>query len=104
MVRFTSGAWKNASLNYPTIKKECFSIVKCVLKFQDDLLNQHFIIRIDCSAAKQIFEKDVKNLSHKQIFANWQSQLSVFDFSIEYIRGNQNSLSDFLTREFLQGI
>jgi hypothetical protein len=38
----------------------------------------------------------------KQIFANWQAQLSVFDFDIEYIKGENNSLAVFLTREFLQ--
>ena len=28
--------------------------------------------------------------------------LSVFDFDIEYIKGSQNAIPDFLTREFLQ--
>lgn len=71
LLRFHSGHWNKAALNYPTIKQECLAIVaivKCVIKFQDDLLNQHFLIRVDCSAAKQIFKKDVKNLASKQIF------------------------------------
>jgi hypothetical protein len=33
----------------------------------------------------------------------WQAILSIFDFDIEYIKGSQNSIPDFLTREFLQG-
>lgn len=103
LLRFHSGIWHSAAKNYPTIKQECLAILKCVLKFQDDLLNQHFIIRVDCSAAKQILKKDVKNLAQKQIFATWQGQLSVFDFDIEYIKGGHNSLPDFLTREYLQG-
>jgi hypothetical protein len=28
--------------------------------------------------------------------------LSIFDFEIEYIKGSQNSIPDFLTCEFLQ--
>jgi hypothetical protein len=28
--------------------------------------------------------------------------LSAFDFDIEYIKGSDNSIPDFLTREFLQ--
>ena len=79
------------------------SIVKCISKFQDDLLNQSFLLRIDYSVAKNILQKDVKNLVSKQIFARWQSELSSFDFSIEYIKEEQNSLPDFLTCEFLQG-
>ena len=31
-----------------------------------------------------------------------QTILSVFDFDIEYIKGSQNAIHDFLTREFLQ--
>ena len=38
----------------------------------------------------------------KQVFARWQSILSDFDFDIEYIKGRQNSIPYFLTREFLQ--
>ncbi|CAN1215329.1 hypothetical protein LINPERPRIM_LOCUS169 [Linum perenne] len=62
-----------------------------------------FLIRVDCQAAKGILEKDVKNLASKQIFARWQAILSIFDFHIEIIKGQANSLPDFLTREFLQG-
>jgi hypothetical protein len=103
LVRFTSGLFKSAQANYSTIKKEILSIIKCINKFQDDLLNQHFLLKVDCSAAKQVLKQDIKNLASKQIFARWQSELSAFDFDIEYIKGENNSLPDFLTREFLQG-
>ena len=42
IVRFHSGVWNKAQLNYSTIKKEILSIVLCVSKFQDDILNQNF--------------------------------------------------------------
>jgi hypothetical protein len=77
--------------------------VLCITKFQDDLLNKRFLLRIDCKAAKSVLEKDVQNLASKQIFARWQAILSVFDFDIAFIKGESNSLPDFLTREFLQG-
>ena len=51
----------------------------------------------------EILQKDVKNLVSKQILARWQAILSAFDFDIEFIKGESNSLPDFLTREFLQG-
>jgi hypothetical protein len=54
-------------------------------------------------SAKHVLEKDVQNIASKQIFARWQAILSIFDFGIEYIKGSQNSIPDFLTREFLQG-
>jgi hypothetical protein len=79
------------------------AIVKVVSKFQGELLNQKFLLRIDCKAAKHALQKDVENLVSKQIFARWQAILSCFDFDIEHIKGEINSLPDFLSREFLQG-
>jgi hypothetical protein len=54
-------------------------------------------------SANHVLKKDVQNIASKQIFARWQAILSIFDFDIEYIKGSQNSIPDFLTREFLQG-
>jgi len=59
-------------------------------------------LRIDCKSAK-VLQKDVKNLVSKQIFARWQAILSVFDFQIDFIKGESNSIPNFLSREFLQG-
>ena len=50
------------------------------------MLNQIFLLRIDCKSAKYVIEKDVENIASKHIFARWQSILSVFDFDIEYIK------------------
>jgi hypothetical protein len=102
LVRFHSGIWLGPQVNYSTIKKEILSIVLCIQKFQDDLINKTFLLRVDCKSAKEIIQKDVKNLVSKQIFARWQALLSAFDFEIEFIKGENNSLPDFLTREFLQ--
>ncbi|GAV85994.1 hypothetical protein CFOL_v3_29428, partial [Cephalotus follicularis] len=68
-----------------------------------DLINQKFLVRVDCAAVDSILNKDVKNLASKQIFARWQGILSSFYFTIEHIKGESNSLPDYLTREFLQG-
>jgi hypothetical protein len=103
IVRFYSGVWNAAQQNYSTIKKEILSIVLCISKFQDDLLNQKFLVRVDCKSAKDVLFKDVENIASKQIFARWQAILSIFYFNIEYIKGESNSIPDFLTREFLQG-
>ena len=84
-------------INYSTIKKEVLSIVLCISKFQSDLINKKFLLKIDCKATKDILQKDVKNLVSKQIFPRWQVLLSNFVFEIEYIKGELNSLTDFLT-------
>ena len=74
-------------MKYSTVKKEILSIVLCISKFQNDLINKTFVLRVDCKSAKEILEKDVKNIVSKQIFARWQSILSCFDFKIEFIKG-----------------
>ena len=83
--------------------RKFFYLLYCVSKFQNNLFNQKFLIRVDCKSAKEVLQKDVQNLVSKQSFARWQAILSVFDFDIEYIKGETNSIPDFLTREFLQG-
>ena len=103
LARYTFGIWNSAHKNYSTIKKEILAIVLCITKFQDDLVNKEFLLRIDCKSAKEILQKDVKNIVSKQIFARWQALLASFDFQIEFIKGENNSFPDFLTREFLQG-
>ena len=90
-------------MNYSTIKKEILAIVLCIQKFQSNVFNKKFLLRVDCKSAKEILQKDVQNLVSKQIFARWQAILFVFDFEIEFIKGSSNILPDFLSREFLQG-
>ena len=80
IVSFYFGIWNNAQLNYSTIKKETLSIVLCISKFQSDLLNQNFLLRIDCKSSKYVIEKDVENIALKHIFARWQAILSIFLF------------------------
>jgi len=98
LVRFHSGLWLGPQQNYSTIKKQILFIVLCVSKFQDDLFYKKFLLRIDCKSEKEMLQKDVKNLVSKQIFARWQAILFAFDFDIEFIKGQNNSLPDFLTR------
>ena len=50
------------------------------------------------------FYKRMLRIASKHIFARWQAILSNFDFQIEYIKGENNSIPDFLTREFLQDL
>lgn len=48
-----------------------------------------------------MFNKDFKHDVSKQMFTRWQATLACFDFEIQYKKGSDNSLPDFLTREFL---
>ena len=54
LIRFHSGKGSDAQKKYATIAHEMLTIVKCVLKFQDDLYNQKFIIKTDAQLVKYI--------------------------------------------------
>ena len=58
-------------INYSTVKKEVLYIILCISKFQSDLINKKNLLKIDCKAAKDILQKDIKNLVSKQTFARW---------------------------------
>ena len=103
IIQFISKSWNDRQKNYSTINKEILAMVLTISKFQGDLLNQKFLLRINCKSAKNVLMKNVQNIASKQIVARWQSILSCFDFDIEHIKGSSNTLPDFLTREFLQG-
>ncbi|GAV58815.1 LOW QUALITY PROTEIN: SAC3 domain-containing protein, partial [Cephalotus follicularis] len=86
----------------------CIHLYKRLTKTPPRWTNEHtqLIKQIKLYAKKipsnSILTKDVKNLASKQIFARWQGIQSSFYFTIEHIKGNSNSLPDYLTREFLQ--
>ena len=94
IVRFHSGSWITTQQNYSTIMREILSIILCVSKFQNDLFNQKYLIRVDCKSTKEVLQKDIQNLVSKQSFTRWQAILSVFDFDIEYNKGETNSIPD----------
>jgi hypothetical protein len=56
------------------------------MKFQSDLLNQKFLLHVDCKSAKEVLQKHVQNLASKQIFVRWQAIVSIFYFDIAYIK------------------
>jgi len=102
LIRFHLGKWGEAQKKYAKVAHEMFTIVKCVLKFQDDLYNQKFLIKTDAQSVKYMFDKDFKHDASKLIFTRWQAQLAPFDFEIQYKKGVDNSLPDFLSREYIQ--
>jgi hypothetical protein len=65
ILQYTSAHWNDCQKNYSTVKKEILSIVLCIIKFQSDLLNQKFLLPVDCKSAKEVLQKHVQNLASK---------------------------------------
>jgi hypothetical protein len=54
ILQYTSAHWNDCQKNYFTITKKILSIVLCIIKFQSDLLNQKFLLHVDCKSAKEV--------------------------------------------------
>jgi hypothetical protein len=93
-VAFDSMQLKDAQKNYPVHEKEMLAIVRALKKWQSDLLGSQFIVYTDHWTPENFANQ--KDLSRRQ--ARWMEHLSQFDMSIHYIRGEDNTVADTLSR------
>jgi hypothetical protein len=93
-VTFDSMQLNNAQKNYPVHEKEMLAIVRALKKWRSDLLGSQFIVYTDHRTLEN-FETQ-KDLSCRQ--ARWMEHLSRFDMSIHYIRREDNTVADALSR------
>lgn len=93
-VAYDSMQLKGAQLNYPVHEKELLVIVRALKKFCADLLGEDFIIYTDHKTLENF--NGQKSLSRRQ--ARWLEELSQFDMNIRYIRGEDNTVADSLSR------
>lgn len=75
------------------------AIVRALKKFRADLLGTHFTICTD-HRTLECFQGQ-RNLSRRQ--ARWQEFLAEYDFDIRYVRGEDNTVADALSRMPVEG-
>jgi len=81
-------------LDYHTLEKELLAIVWALKYFRPYLYGKSFIIKTDHRPLKCLIS--LKEQSPRIV--RWQTLLSEFDFKVEYIKGKQNKVADFLSR------
>ena len=86
--------------NKSTNKKEIFAVVFIIVNFQNNLFIKRFFLRSNFKSVKEFSPKYVSYLVSKQIYARWHVILSAFNFKIDFLNYVNNSLPNFLTREF----
>ena len=64
------------------------------------MVNKFFLLRTDAQALEKVISKTIKNPEDAK-FARWQALFANFDFKVEHIKGFENCLPDFLSREFI---
>jgi len=81
-------------VKYAVPDKEGLAVFWAVIKFYKYLFGSRFIIQTDCQALTILNGKPSKNPR----ILRWQIFLQKFDYTIHVIRGADNSLADFLSR------
>lgn len=93
-VAFDSMTFKGAELNYPVHEKELLAIIRALKKWRVDLLGSPFFIYTDHKTLKNFSTQ--KDLSCRQ--ARWMEFMLQYDAKIFYIKGNENTVADALSR------
>lgn len=91
---FESAQYILAEKNYPVHEKELLAIVRALKKWRIHLLECKFKILTNHRTLVHLMKQ--KDLSRRQ--ARWMEFLSQYDFDIEYVKGEDNTSADTMSR------
>lgn len=97
-VAFESMTLKGAQLNYPVHEKEMLAIIRALTKWRTDLLGVPFTVLTDHKTLENFNTQ--RDLSRRQ--ARWMEFMSQYDAKIVYVRGEDNTVADALSRVMAQ--
>lgn len=96
--QYASGLWAKNQMSWSSLKKQLHAVCLGIAKFRDFVIYTKFIVRIDCQALKYAIHKcDFEDAA----MVRWVMQLSQYNFDIEFVKGERNSVADMLSKEFL---
>jgi len=93
-VTFESMMLKGAQLNYPVHEKEMLAIIRVLMKWRTDLLGVPFTILTNHKTLENFNTQ--WDLSRRQ--AHWMEFMSQYDAKIVYVRGENNTVANALSR------
>ena len=93
-VAYLSEKMIQAEMNYPTHEQEMLAVVKACDHWRHLLWGQEVTVYSDHASLKHFFGQ--RQLSKRQ--ARWLEQLAELDLTIKYIKGEDNTVADALSR------
>ena len=81
---------------YSTIERECLGIVWTLQKLARYLLGNVFFLQTDHKPL--IYIKNTQSINNR--VCRWSLILQQFDYEIIHVRGSENKVADFLSRNF----
>jgi len=94
LVAFDSTQLRGAQLHYPTHEKELLAIIRALTKWWSDLLGSPIVVYTDHRTLENFDHQ--KDLSRRQ--ARWMEYMAHYDMEIVYIKGEDNTVADTLSR------
>lgn len=80
--------------NYSTLEKELLAIVWAVKYFRPYLFGRKFLVQTDHQPLKWLYSLKDPN----QRIIRWKISLGEYEFDVEYLKGKDNKVADFLSR------
>lgn len=93
-VAFESVQLREAKLNYLVHEKELLAVVRTLKKWCVELLGSHFEVWTDHRTLENFLTQ--RDLSRRQ--ARWQEFLGQYNFKIKYVKCEDNTVADALSR------
>ena len=93
-IAFYSRKLSPAERNYSTIDKEYLALFSCIKRFRPYLFGVHFIAYTDHKPLISFLNHAMKSSRQQR----WFLQLQEYNFDLNYIKGSNNVVSDFLSR------
>jgi hypothetical protein len=90
---------------YSTTERECLAVVWVLKKLRKYLLGRRFIVKTDHRPLEGLFHenKATKEILNKRL-ENLVIKLNEFDFTVDYIPGEENNLADVLSRLMVSSV
>lgn len=100
LCKLTSGTFTKPEQNYTVHEKEVLACVKTLQKWKVDLIQTRFELRTDSKYVTGFWRYNLKESYNRGRLLRWQLKLKQFSPFVRYIRSEENSLADTLTREW----
>jgi hypothetical protein len=94
-VKYISRKLLDRETRYSTIERECLAIIWGIQKLAYYLMGARFILQCDHQSLKYL---RTSNFANARI-TRWALILQEFNFDVEYIKGEENKIADFLSRQ-----
>ena len=96
-VRYWSSQFRSYEKNYSVSEKEALACIAVMQKFRKYLLGRHFVLLTDHKALTTVLDQSTPKKTISRI-ERWREKLAAFDYSVEYIKGSENEIADWLSR------